>query len=261
MVRKRVLLVALLTLSPPYLAHAQYAATPEQARVIDGWIQQKKDKLPKWLKDVPKYRLVDKNPSFYRPWGGARSPEDAVPMGIPASSGKGKLTGVQTARIGKRTLLYAQYGASAKEASQELFLKGTKGRPKRLFHLGLCSDFSVIQLGPKAPLWVLAHDSDCGRGFTDYLHELGKDGELKLLLKLECGSGGWKALDLDKDGVKEIIHSAGHRGFPPDLKRALEKARAYKEPKGPVLTRVEISRWKGGKFTKVGEYYERGEAW
>jgi hypothetical protein len=240
---------------------AQYAATPEQAKVIDAWIQRTKDKLPKWLKGVPHYRLVDKNPSFYRPWGGAKSPEEAASLGIPTASDKDKLASIQVARLGKRTLLYAQYGASAKEASQQLFLKDVKGRPKRLFHLGLCSDFSVIQLGPKAPLWVLAHDSDCGRGSTDYIHELGKDGKLRLLLKLEGRGNRWRAIDLDGNGFKEVIHSAGEEGFPSDLRKALEKKGIHKAPKGPVLRKVRILQWKGGEFRKVGEYYERGEAW
>jgi len=240
---------------------AQYAATPEQARIIDGWIQRSKDKLPKWLQDVPKYRLVDKNPSFYRPWGSPLPPEEAARQGIPSTSGKGKLTGLQKATLKGQTLLYAQYGSNAQEASQELFLKPPKGKAKRLFHLGLCSDFNLIQLGPKAPLWVLAHDSDCGRGSTDYIHELTKEGKLRLLLKLEGRRMGWKAVDLDGDGFKEIIHSEGVKRFPPDLKSRLEKSGLYREPKGAVLQKVGILRWKGGKFTQVGEYHERGEAW
>jgi len=245
----------------PYPLFAQYAATKEQAAIIDAWIQEKKDRLPKWLKDVPRYRLVDKNPSFYRPWTTQGGPGEAVPLGIPTASGKGKLTGFQGTKIGKQTLLYAQYGASAQEASQELYLKRPGSRAKRLFHLGLCSDFNVIQLGPKAPLWVLAHDSDCGRGSTDYIHELGKDGTLRLLLKLEGKGTAWKAVDLDRNGFKEIIHSTGTGKFPSDLKGKLEKAKVYKEPKGPVLQRVEVLQWKGGRFSKVGGYYERGEAW
>jgi hypothetical protein len=241
--------------------HAQYAATPEQAKIIDGWIQRSKDRLPKWLQDVPKYRLVDKNPSFIKPWGAPLPTEAASREGIPTASGKGKLTCLQRASLKGQTLLYAQYGSSAQEASQELFLKPPKGKAKRLFHLGLCSDFNVIQLGPKAPLWVLAHDSDCGRGSTDYLHELTKDGKLRLLLKLEGRGMAWKAVDLDRDGFKEIIHSEGIQRFPTDLRSKLEKASLYKEPKGAVLQRVEILRWKGGKFSKVGEYHEHGEAW
>jgi len=240
---------------------AQYAATPEQSKIIDGWIQRSKDRLPKWLRDVPKYRLVDKNPSFYRPWGPSLPPEQAMHEGIPPTSGKGKLTGLQKATLKGRTLLYAQYGSSAQEASQELFLKAPKGKAKRLFHLGLCSDFNVIQLGPKAPLWVLAHDSDCGKGSADYIHEVTKEGTLRLLLKLEGRGTGWKAVDLDGDGFKEIIHSEGVRRFPPDLRSKLEKASLYKEPKGAALQKVEVLRWRGGKFTRVGEYYDRGEAW
>lgn len=182
-------------------------------------------------------------------------------MGIPSRSGKAELSNLYKASLGKHSLAYAQYGVNGQEASQELYLQGPKGRYKRRFHLGLCSDFYLIQLGPKAPVLILAHDSACGSGFTDYIHGIGRNGKLDLILRLQCRKTGWKAVDINRDGRKEIIHSDGIEGFPPDLKSKLDKLKIHKSPKGPVLQRVEILKWSGDRFVKAGEYYEHGEAW
>lgn len=245
----------------PDALHAQYDATPQQAKVIDEWIQQGKNKLPAWLKGVPDWRLVDKNPSFYLDWGKNLSSSMAKKMGIPEKSGKVKLTSLYQAKAEGFLLTYVEYRGNEMEGSEDLYIQLSSGKYQRLFSWGSCSDFSLIKLGPKAPVWIVAHDSACGSGFTDHIYEINPDRTLKKIVDLQCWQAGWKAIDLDKDGWREIIHSTDINYFPPDIKAKLVKMKIYKEPTGPILQVVEILKWKRGKYIRVGRYYEHGDAW
>jgi hypothetical protein len=229
-----------------------------QKEMTQTWIQEQKAKLPADLQKIFSPDLKTQETPFYETWAPATPLEELHKKGIPREFKKkkgaapAKLENAHRFVMGNYSLVIAEYASNI----SELYFKTRKGY-NQLFHFEPCNKIRPIKPGEKAPVLILIHVSACGNNWDETLYRLDKSGFLKEAGHLGGQQAVAKYVDIDNDGIMEILNSSLTKHYPPELEAKLKALPDYQEPAWPVLSQNTVFKWNGEKFAKLAEYYDQ----
>jgi len=234
-------------------------AQPTQQSTIAAYVQAGKAKLSPALQQAlaPGAKWEAETP--YENWATEPSAEKMHSMGIPravkAGKGKNPMEAAHPFQLEGFSFVIAEYQGNL----SELYIKKKGGRYKFLFHFDPCNKIYLIKPGEKAPAFLVIRVSNCSipDNWQETVYQMSKAGKLEEVGHL----GGQKAkvqlVDLDNDGVMELINSTTTNHYPADLETQLKALPGYQAPTGPVLTDNVVYKWNGSEWSKTAEYYDQ----
>lgn len=234
-----------------------FAQTSDE--VIAAWIEEGKSKLPANIQKVfaPGFQFAPVK--HYAQWMKEPSLEKLHQLGIPRSAKEGKLKEADRFTLEGFAFVLAEYG-SGEFPTAKLYIKKRNAGYKKLFESDECGDIFLWKLGEKLQPFLVVKTSGCGSGWGATLYQMGKDGKLKEVGNVGGWQGNLKFVDIDGDGILEIINSSSTNQYPEDLDAKLKPLKDYQEPpRGPVLSNNYVYQWNGEEFKNIAEFYEQVE--
>lgn len=231
-----------------------------QKEVVQQWIKEQKAKLPADIQSLMTMDLKNHDTPYYENWAQDPPLNELHKKGIPRAykekkdSPPSKLENVYRFVLEGYSLVIAEYAGNI----SELYFKKRTGY-KQLFHFAPCNKIRLIKPGEKAPVLILIHVSACGSGWDETIYSLGKNGFLNEAGHLGGQNAVTKYVDIDNDGIMEIINTSSTKHYPLELENKLKDMKIYQEPTGPVLNDTVIFKWNGEKFAKIAEYFDQVE--
>jgi len=180
-----------------------------------------------------------------------------IPRAVKSGSEKTPIEHAHFFRLGGFSFVNAEYQGNI----SELYIKKKGGRYKFLFHFDACNKIYLLKPGEKAPPFLVIRVSNCSipDNWQETVYQMSKSGRLEEVGHL----GGQKAkvqlVDLDNDGVLELINSTTTNHYPADLEAQLKALPGYQEPTGPVLNDNIVYKWNGTEWAKTAEFYDQVE--
>jgi hypothetical protein len=229
-----------------------------QKEMIQTWTQEQKAKLPVDTQKLFSPDLKTQETPYYENWAQAPPLADLHKKGVPrAYQGKkgsvpAKLENAYRFVLEGFSLVIAEYAGNI----SELYFK-TKSGYKQLFHFDPPNKIRPIRPGEKAPVLILIHISGNAGGWNETIYRLDKNGFLKEAGHLGGQQAVTKYVDIDNDGIMEIINSSATKHYPPELESRLKALKDYQEPVTPVLSQNTVFKWNGEKFAKIAEFYDQ----
>jgi hypothetical protein len=229
-----------------------------QKEMIQSWIQEQKAKLSADMQKIFSPDLKTQETPYYENWTQTPPLAELHKKGVPRAyqgkkgSAPAKLENAYRFVLEGFSLVIAEYAGNI----SELYFK-TKSGYKQQFHFDPPNKIRLIKPGEKAPVLILIHISGSAGGWNETIYRLDKNGFLKEAGHLGGQQAATKYVDIDNDGIMEIINLSVSKHYPLELEAKLKTLAGYQEPSGPVLSQNTVFKWNGEKFAKIAEYFDQ----
>lgn len=159
---------------------------------------------------------------------------------------------------GKKYVIACAGKANTGENSDiDLYIKN-KNIYKRLLRLNEDSfnEVKLLKPGKSSPIFLLTNCSGGGSGWHGSFYLLGPGDSCKNVLNVGGWQGWTQYTDIDNSGNLAIIN--GNAATAKGLDERLEKCQKFGRYgfHGPEIERVDVNKWDGEKFQKIGAFYQ-----